>query len=224
MSLFEKIKKLYALNHEDDFAYSEAEITYFEELYDFKLPKLLKEYYLSLGNHVALNRNQIRFYRPRRLWVTEDNFLVFAEKQGEAVWAFNLAEREKEKPPIFRAPDGEMDRVLWQEENLLLDQFLYAGAMINGVNGALPFRAFSMNEFDDLTAETLSLIESEWTEVTRNEPFQNSRIFTYQDEDAVVIEYDKENNPLSISIGTSYSNRFQHLLSILPINWTSIAN
>lgn len=224
MSLFEKIKKLYALNHQDDFAYSEAEVTYFEALYGFKLPKLLKEYYLSLGNHVALNRNQIRFYRPRRLWVTEDNYLVFAEKQGTIVWAFNLSEREKEKPKVFRALEAEMDRALWQEENLLLDQFLYAGAMINGVNGALPFRAFGMNEFDDLTTETLSLIRSEWEEVTRNEPFQNSRIFTYQDEDAIVIEYDKENNPLSISIGTSNNARFQHLLSTLPINWTSISN
>ncbi|TDX87283.1 hypothetical protein B0I22_1471 [Epilithonimonas xixisoli] len=219
MTEFNEIRKLYGISEAEHFGYSETEILNFEETNNIKLPKVLRDYYLSLGKHKILNESYNRLLEPNsQIGFSDDRYLVFYEEnQGVIFWGINENDLSLENPKIYGNYDAINLSEEWFEDSPNIEKFLLSMAILNGTLGGLKYNANKISE-DELKAETLEIIEKKWEEI-KNITFQSQRYFTNDFNEVITLSINSENKPSGIFIGTNHKDRFISIIEEINITW-----
>ena len=80
MTYFQKIRHLYNVAENENFGFAESEIVELEKRLGIVLPAKLREYYLTLGKHKAINYSYNRMLQPGKIKFSPDEYLIFYEE------------------------------------------------------------------------------------------------------------------------------------------------
>lgn len=217
MTQLQKIKRLYNLpDHESD-GFAETEIMALEKRLGIKLPAVLRNYYLELGQNEALNYSHNRLLKPGKdIRFSKDRYLVFYEEnQSVSCWGIKAADLHLDNPPVWgnygtkRKPD-------WYLETKATDLFFLLMAVYNGTLGGLRYHA---NYLKPLNQELYELIETNWTPVTEIS-WERQKIYTDHFNEVISLSLDDRNNCSAIFIGTSSQQRFDKILDAIDVEWS----
>lgn len=219
MTLFKEIRLLYGIEGNENFGYTETEITDFETTHDLKLPKVLRDYYLTLGKHQAINNSFNRLLKPKgQVGFSDDRYLIFYEEnQAVVFWGIKEADLTAGNPKVFGNYDPVNQTEDWFEDSADTEKFLLSMALLNGTLGGLKYNANKINE-EELKPGILELIEEGWTEI-KDLILSPQRYFTRDFREIIILSINTENKPSGIFIGTNDEERYHNIIDRLPIDW-----
>ena len=106
---------------------SEQEVQKSEKHLQLALPKVLREFYLMVGNLTLFTNSTERFFPVNEITCI-DNKLVFIEEQlGNGFWGININERNNKDATIYlgtKGQDGE--KLAWFNEGVGLTEFIHS--------------------------------------------------------------------------------------------------
>jgi len=213
MTYFQKIRYLYGIAAQDSFGFEASDI-------DLPLPAVLKEYYLSLGKHEAINYAHNRLLKPGEMGFSQDEYLMFFEEnQGVVYWGIKKADLDLPNPPVYGNYSGDEMNPDWHMECATTEGFLLLMAVYNGVLGGLEYNA---NSFAPVPAETVRYVAQNYEEL-KEISHATQRVFTRDYEEMVSLSFDKAGNCTGAFIGTNNGDRFDNMLDQLDIAWDYIS-
>jgi len=208
MERFNEIRGLYDI-WDDSFGIAEEIISRRERYLGKRLPEILRQYYLQVGNNKQINQTQDNLVLPTELDIYEDGFaIIYYENQ--VVWEAGIKDSdfEQDNPNVYLSYDQES----WEFEIGNLFNFLTAEAFLQALF-ALPF---SSNACNVGTEEEL-FIHQTWKESSFKsylwgiEFFQNS-----SDEILALMKHD---NQTDVFIATNTEKHFLEMIEKLKIDW-----
>jgi hypothetical protein len=102
----------------------EEEIVRAEERLGFRLPRLLREFYLLTGRRTDINGAQDMLVEPECLEVAEGDVLVFHdENQSVVLWGIRLSDIGRDNPPVVMADNDKT--LVWEPAHEHLSEFLF---------------------------------------------------------------------------------------------------
>ncbi|WPV65340.1 hypothetical protein [Chitinophaga sp. LS1] len=213
MTYFEQIRHLYGIEKQERFGFEVGEI-------EQPLPLVLKEYYLTLGKHDAVNYSHNRLLKPDQIGFSQDEYLIFYEEnQGVVFWGIKQSDLALPNPPVYGNYSGDEMNPDWHQECATTDGFLLLMAVYNGVLGGLEFNA---NSFEMVPPETVAYVQNTYVEL-KEISHATQRVFTLDYEEMVSLSFDKEGNCTGAFIGTNDGGRFDKMLDQLDIEWSYIS-
>jgi len=217
MTASQKIRKLYNLPDDENFGFSETEITELEERLNIKLPEKLRNYYLTLGRHENLNYSHNRLLKPdKEIGFSDDGYLIFYEEnQAVVYWGIKEEDLKLDNPPVW-GNCGTSESPDWHIQASSTDNFFLLMAIYNGTLGGLRFNA---NSFEALKPETINFIEKNRTEAAEIS-WETQKIYTDAFEEVISVSFNEEGNADAIFIGTNNQERLDELLNKLEIDWS----
>ena len=218
MTNWNEIIKLYNLaGKRNEFGYQVDEISEAEFRLKTNIPKILKDYYFSLGKNESINNSHNRLLKPNQeIGFSDDGYLVFYEEnQASAYWGIKQADLGLDNPPVW-GNYGTNESPDWHLEAKTIENFLLLMGVYNGTLGGLRYNA---NCFEAIEPEIVKEIEDHWKEI--NDISRDSqRIYSNDFREVLSLSFDQDKNCTAIFIGTSYKERFDNLLQNLNIDWS----
>ncbi|MBE8726212.1 SMI1/KNR4 family protein [Flavobacterium hungaricum] len=213
--MIQHIKRLYNLLENENFGFSEKEISELEKRLEITLPAKLREYYLVLGKEENINYSYNTLFKPEEITFSEDGFLlIYEENQGVVIWGIKKEDLILDNPPVYANYDT-IEKSDWIIETQTIEGFLLMMAIYNGTFGGLPYNG---NFIGSVSANDVFFIEDNFTlidEISRN----NQKIYTDDYQDVISLSFDKENNCTAAFIGTYDQERFDDLIESVDVNW-----
>jgi hypothetical protein len=219
MDYIQKIKLLYNLPENYNYGIPENEIIAMENILKIKLPKILREYYLELGNNKSINNSFNRLLEPKEIGFTEDNkYLVFYEEnQGVVYWAINKSDIGNEDPRVYASYYPNDLTQEWFIDSETTENFLLSMAYWNGALEGLNFLANYSND-NGINNNTIKKIENNFTEIN-GITNQQLRFFTDNDIGIIALTFESENKYNGIYIGTNNQETYKNILEKINIKW-----
>jgi hypothetical protein len=219
MDYIQKIKLLYNLPEDKDYGIDENEIITTENNLKIKLPKVLREYYLKLGNNENINNSFNRLLKPKEISFTDDgSYLVFYEENQEVVyWAINKNNFENENPKVYGTYDPNGLEQEWFIDSETMENFLLSMAYWNGVLEGLDFTANFSND-DGIENTIIKNVENSFTEI-KGITNQQLRFFGCENTGIIALTFDLDNNYNGIYIGTNNKETYNRILEKIDIEW-----
>lgn len=219
MTYFQKIRHLYGVPENENFGFEESEIVALETQLDIVLPARLREYYLTLGKHEALNAAHNRLLGPDDIWYSPDEYLIFYEEnQAVVYWGIKNEELSNPNPPVYGNYSSDEWNPDWHQE-FPMDACLLMFAVYNGVLGGLHYNA---NCLEGIKPEVASYIKDHW-QVLEDISNDSQRIYTRDYAEVISLSFDDEQNCTGIFIGTNQQERFDNMLAHLDVEWFYIS-
>ncbi len=215
------IRKLYGVDEmvRTD-GHTEDAIRTLEERVGNPLPLVLRKYYLDLGLHPSINYVHNRLLGLDKIQYTDDDYFVFYEEnQGVVEWGVKKADMALENPPVW-GNYGAGHGADWYMESRSMDDFLLLMAIYNGVMGGLSFTA---NSFRTVDGDTIRFIQDNWKGIT-DISTDVQKVYTNDYLEVLSLSFDGDGKGTGIFIGTNNSDRFEHLLEILDVEWSYISS
>ena len=105
----------------------EQEIEIAEKRLQLKLPKVLKDFHLMVGNLALLVNSTERFLSLDKIFCI-DNKLVFAQEQGgNGYWGISINERYNKDATVYMGiEENEGERRIWFNENVGITEFVHS--------------------------------------------------------------------------------------------------
>jgi hypothetical protein len=222
MTTEQKIRRLYNIPQGESHGFPEDEVKQAEAALGIRLPRALREYYLTLGKHEALNYCFNRLLKPDdEIGFSDDRYLVFYEEnQVVAYWGIKEEHLVLPDPPVYGNYAPTFPTPDWHLENATTENFLLVMAIYNGCMGGLEFNA---NRLDYIEPATVKYIEENWSEL-KGITFESQRIFTDGFDEVVSLSMDDEQQCMGIFIGTSHRSRFDNLIDRLNVDWYYVSD
>jgi hypothetical protein len=219
MDYIQKIKLLYNLSENKDNGIDENEIIKVENNLGIKFPRILREYYLTIGNNENINNSFNTLLKPKDIGFTEDSsYLVFYEEnQGVVYWAVNRNELEYENPKVYGNYDPNDLTQDWFIDSETMENFLLTMAYWNGVLEGLTFAANYSND-NGIGINIIKKIENNFMEI-KGITNQQLRFFTDNNIGIIALTFDSENNYNGVYIGTNSKKTYENILDKINIEW-----
>lgn len=217
MTYQEKIRKLYGLDETKNYGFSETEILDLETRLSFVFPKVLREYYLTLGKNKKLNDTFNRLLKPKsEIDFSTDRHLVFYEENQTVVyWAIKEQDLHLDNPCVYGNYDAINLTEEWFVDCQTTENFLLSMAFWNGVLGGLKFNA---NTETDLTEIVINQVEKNWTEI-KGITNQQLRFFTTDFSDIIVFTTDLNSKINGIYMGSNNHKKYKNIIETLKMEW-----
>lgn len=218
MTNWNEIIKLYNIaGKRNEFGYQAEEIREAELRLKTNIPKILKDYYFSLGKNESINNSYNRLLKPNQeIGFSDDGYLVFYEEnQASAYWGIKQADLGLDNPPVW-GNYGTNESLDWYLEAKTVENFLLLMGVYNGTLGGLRYNA---NCFEAIEPEIVKEIANHWKEIN-DISWDSQRIYSNDFREVLSLSFDKDENCTAIFIGTSYKERFDNLLKNLDIDWS----
>jgi hypothetical protein len=220
MTYFQKIRHLYNVPENENFGFSSSEIDKLEKQLGIVLPAKLREYYLTLGKHQAINYSHNRLLQPGgEIDFSQDDYLIFYEENQAVVsWGIKKEDLLNPNPPVYGNYSSDELNPDWHLE-FPTDGCLLMLAVYNGVLGGLKYNA---NCLESIKPEAVSCIKDNWKElpdISNN----SQRIFTRDYAEMISLSIDSEQNCSAIFIGTNHRERFDNMLDHLDVEWDYVS-
>jgi hypothetical protein len=219
MDYIQKIKLLYSLPQNNNYGIDENEIISIENELKIKLPKILREYYSTLGKNKIVNNSFNRLFEPKEISFAKDkNYLVFYEEnQGVVYWAINRNDIGNENAKVYGNYDPEDLTQDWFIDSETIDNFLLSMAYWNGALEGLNFSANYSND-NGIEGNIIKNIEDNFTEI-KGITNQQLRFFTNNDVEIIALTFETENKYNGIYIGTNNEEAYKSMLKKISIEW-----
>jgi hypothetical protein len=213
MTYFQKIRHLYEVPENENFGFEENEIVALEKRLDIVLPAKLREYYLTLGKHEAINYSYNRLLQFGDIDLTQDEYLIFYEEnQGVVSWGIKKADLLNPNPPVYGNYSTDELNPDWHLE-FPTDACMLMLAVYNGVLGGLKYNG---NRLKSIKPEVVSYIKANWQECA-DISSNVQRVFTRDYAEMISLSFDNEQNCSAIFIGTNHRERFDKMLDQLDV-------
>lgn len=219
MTYSQKIRHLY--NIAGDYGFNQSEIAALEECLGITLPEKLREYYLTLGKHQALNYSYNRLLKPNQeIGFSPDEYLVFYEENQVVVyWGIKKEDLTLPNPPIYGNYSSDELNPDWHLENATTEGFLLLMAVYNGVLGGL---AYNANSLEPVSPEVVTCVQNNWEEL-KDISNEVQKIYTRDYEEMVSLSFDGQQSCTGIFIGTNNRDAFDSMLNKLDIGWSYVS-
>ncbi|HRH40795.1 MAG TPA: SMI1/KNR4 family protein [Pyrinomonadaceae bacterium] len=213
------------------------EIERVERAKKFTLPKVLRDFYLLVGNHEAINYSFNRLIGIENIEIEKRKLVFYNENQGVCNWAIDKNDLKQEDPPVWQGQwihqpneidwyseqddplvwqpqwiNFHKDKIEWHLETSRLSVFLTSMICWQSVMGGLPFCAGS-GKVEDLNVKK---IESNFEEVDFGEDYKEFRAFIDEGKVLCVSAGEHEN---SLNIAASNKNKLLEIIQFLSIQW-----
>lgn len=217
MTYFEKIRHLYNIPQDENIGFAESEIAVMEKAMNITLPAKLREYYLTLGKHEALNNSYNRLLEPQGgVAFSDDGYLVFYEEnQGVVNWGMKKDDLQQPDPAVYGGYTDDKGNFNWYLELPATETSLLMLAVYNGVLGGLKYNG---NFLEGVKPEVVNYIKANWQELP-DISSNVQRIFTRDYEEVISLSIDSEKNCSGIFIGTNDEDRFNKMIDTLDVDW-----
>ncbi len=219
MTYQQKIRQLYGLDETRNYGFSETEILDLEKRLNFVFPKVLREYYLTLGKNQKLNDTFNRLLKPKsEIDFSTDRHLVFYEEnQAVVYWAIKEQDLYLDNPCVYGNYDAVNLTQEWFVDSLTTENFLLSMAFWNGVLGGLKFNA-NTEAKNDLIETVINQVEKNWTEL-KGSTNQQLRFFTSDFSDIITFTTDLNSKINGIFIGSNDKKKYENIINTLKIEW-----
>ena len=217
MTYFQKIRHLYHVPENENFGFEESEIIALEKELNITLPAILREYYLTLGRHEAINYSHNRLLRPGgEIGFSPDEYLIFYEEnQGVVSWGIKKDDLSNPNPPVYGNYSSDDENPNWYLELPTTEACMLMLAVYNGVLGGLKYNA---NNLESVNTEVVNYIKENWQEC-EDISSTTQRIFTRDYAEMISLSFDSGQNCSGIFIGTNDEARFDNMLDKLAVEW-----
>ena len=219
MTYQEKIRQLYGLDETKNYGFSETEILELEKKEGLTLPKILREYYLTLGKNKEINFSFNRLLKPKNQagFSNDKHFVFYEENQSVVFWGIKEQDLQLENPCVYGNYDAVNLTQEWFVDSLSTENFLLSMAFWNGVLGGLKFNANTEAE-NDLTEIVINQVEENWTEI-KGITNQQLRFFTNDFTDIIVFTTDLNSKINGLFIGSNDKKKYKNIINTLKIEW-----
>jgi hypothetical protein len=135
--------------------FSDDEVASAEQRLGFRLPRLLREFYLLAGRRRDINHAHNQLVHPNDLRVDDENLVFYVENQAACVWGVAAEDLDAADPPVVRG-DSLAGVALWEwePESEPLSSFLLAMLCWQAVMGGMAYSA-SVNGIDAQVERTI---------------------------------------------------------------------
>ena len=217
MTYYQKIRHLYNVPENENWGFEESDIVALEKRLKIILPAKLREYYLTLGRHEAINYSHNRLLQPGgKIGFSPDEYLVFCEEnQGVVNWGIKKDDLSNPNPPVYADYADADGNSNWYLELPGTEACLLMLAVYNGVLGGLKYNG---NNLDSVNAEVVEYIKENWQEL-EDISTATQRIYTRDYAEMISLSFDNEQNCSAIFIGTNDKARFDNMLDNLDVDW-----
>lgn len=219
MTYQQKIRKLYKLDEKKNYGFSETEILALEKKEGLTLPKILRNYYLTLGKNKAINFSFNRLLKPTNQagFSNDKHFVFYEENQSVVFWGIKEQDLQLENPCVYGNYDAINLTEEWFIDSPTIESFLLSMAFWNGVLGGLKFSANTASE-NDLTETVLNLVEENWTEI-KGITNQQLRFFTGDFSEIIAFTTDLNSKINGLFMGSNDKKKYKNIINTLNIEW-----
>lgn len=106
---------------------SQEEIETAEKRLRLKLPELLREFYLEVGNLTVMTNATERFYSLDQLACIDDKLVFVEEQKGNGYWGINIKERYNKDATVFYCvEENNGEKRIWFNEGIGLKDFVHS--------------------------------------------------------------------------------------------------
>ncbi|UCJ07526.1 SMI1/KNR4 family protein [Chitinophaga pendula] len=205
---FSTIRALYDIT-DNSYGFTGEEIAKEEQRLQSRLPTTLREYYLQLGKHEALNHTQDNLVLPEQLEIHDSGYLViYTENQFVSMWGINTADLDKEDPPVYITHDDQE----WHQESNTLSGFLLAMAYLQGLF-AFPFNANKAG----VTEEEAARVYDGWKPV--GQTLSIWQVSFFQNDLEEIIAVMKSPEQVDVFVAAKTERRLEDISVQLDIDW-----
>ncbi|HEX6432420.1 MAG TPA: hypothetical protein VF008_32225 [Niastella sp.] len=217
MTYLQKIRHLHNVPENENFGFEESKIVELEKRLGIVLPAKLREYYLTLGKHEAINYSHNRLLQPGgEIYFSQDAYLIFYEENQAVVsWGIKKEDLSNSNPPVYGNYSSDEFNPDWHLESPTTEGCLLMLAVYNGVLGGLTYNA---NCLETIKPEVVSYIKDNWQEVA-DVSNNSQRTFTRDYAEMISLSFDNEQNCSGIFIGTNHRERFDNMTDHLDVDW-----
>ena len=200
---------LHPLGHSD--GCSEEELDAAEERLGYKLPGLLREFYLRTGRREDINAAHDRLICPEYLHTRDGRLIFYEENQAVVWWAISMADRVAHDPPVDVSPKHEIGE--WEQQYTHLSQFLGDMLLWQAVNGGMQYVGIGVASPDALR----SPLEG-WDRIETGDVVGASALI--QDSRLLVVQSDDPNDLApDVHAGASTERDFLEMTAIFAASW-----
>lgn len=199
---------------EDGVSIEEIELA--EKSYGFRLPKTLREFYLLVGNHHAINASHNRLLSVDCLEIEDNKLLFYEENQCAFYWAVDLSDIKKDDPPVWQ---GQLiigqEELEWYHDAGRLSDFLLIMLCWQSVMGGLPLTGIAGN----VDKSVVQKVKSNFSLLEISEAVENFSGFQIYLDKGKIICLSKNNEETSIDAGASDEEKFLEIEDLLQVEW-----
>jgi hypothetical protein len=232
MEYKQTIKSLYDLPENENYGYKENTIIKVEDELNIKFPKILREYYLTLGKNKNINNTAhglFHLFNPNKIinFFNATHYLVFCrDNYAWEYYGIKKKDIEQEDPVVCAAYNNGIPKLKsassWSVFSPTTSRFLLSMAFWNGPLGGLTYKAghyVGINEKEKL----IEHLENNWKEIPWNETYQNrqARFYTLDYSEIIVFSSDAEMTGSSLFIGTNNQERYNNMREKINVKWDS---
>jgi hypothetical protein len=221
MDTMRKIKLLYGLTENGNYGSGEDDIAEAENKLKKKLPGMLREYYLTLGD-IASDpfKYYLRLLYPSEIKIIDDKYLIFYEEcycddhiYGD-YWGININDLEKYNPMIY-GTYRPLEKTDWSVYSKTLEGFLFAIAYRNAhfMYGAVYF-----DEHKYVDSGIISAVENNWKEIRLGIKRQY-RFFANNENELIILETDSKNITYKIELNANNKKQYAEMLKKIKLKW-----
>ena len=153
-----------------------------------KIPKTLRDFYLSVGNLNLFMSSFQSFLKPEDLFIEDDKLVFLEENQVVCYWGVNL---EVDNPSVFQIQN--IDNAIWYSEEILLSSFLEMIMYGQCAEGGYQFSGaiYDMDK-KKLLEFTEEIISQSWKKVV-----DHNHWIVYENERKLIWYYTDDNGALA---------------------------
>jgi len=189
------------------------EVKLAEKSYGFRLPKILREFYLLVGNHQAINNSLNRLLSVDCLEIEDNKLLFYEDNQRSCYWAIDLSDTKENNPPVWVGQSivGQEELEWYLEAENLLD-FLLIMLCWQSVMGGLAFTGLAENKEESVIQTVRNNLSA--LKVGRN--YSGLQVFI---DNGKIICLAEGKAGTSIYAGASDKRKFLEIEDLLQIEW-----
>ncbi len=183
-----------------------------EKFLGFRLPTVLREFYLMVGNHEAINYSHNRLISVDFLEIENNRLIFYSENQGVCYWAIDLANIAEDNPPVWVGQSIEnQDELDWHIAARHLSDFLIIMLCWQSVMGGLPFVGIKSN----VEVSVIGMVKNNFSLIEVGEEFSGIQAFIGKGK-VVCLGEGKET---TIDAGAVDEKNFLEIENLLQIEW-----
>jgi hypothetical protein len=130
----------------------ETNIIETEKRLGFRLPKILRNFYLLVGKYEDINCSYDRLISLDKLEIINDTLLFFEENQGVVFWGIPIDRIREEDPAVFYTENRDIPN--WELFQRQLSQFLITMLLWQGVMGEMNYSGVGIALTENILSHT----------------------------------------------------------------------
>jgi hypothetical protein len=138
--------------------FSDDEVTSAEQRLGFRLPGLLREFYLLAGKRTDLNHAQDQLVHPNDLQIEDEKLVFYVENQAVCIWGVRATDLDVSDPPVVRGDSMGSSQWVWEPHFERFSSFLLMMLCWQGVGGGMTYSAV----VSGIDAQVEEMIGARW--------------------------------------------------------------